>query len=368
MEGGEDCCAASGILPVCRMGDQVLVLLYNATGGRKSRYLIDFGGRKERLIHPSNPTSPSLSSPQEHPSSSSCLSTTLQQQQEPPLPLAPSATPSSLLSPPSQASPSGGDRKGKKEKEQTAVTASPKASETERKSRQKKTTRGGDGWEDDECCAARELWEETGSCWGLATSTVLTSFPRKDGEETRQRTESRGEEDVSQVVERAGQSKSILEIGPNEQPRSEDGLSSLLHGEKEQRQHNGDVTRPRREPADKVCKDQEVDRLPDSSLDPLRQAFLQLLRRLPVLASFEHTKYRCLVKEFPFFLPLSFLNLRGEEGPTGLSRNRRFVWVNIDALISASKMVGAPSTTSRKEEQDGQSSNSSQVPQLERIP
>lgn len=263
----------------------MLVLLYNATGGRKSRYLIDFGGKKERQIHPSNRTSPSLSSPQKHPSSC-CLCTTLEQQQDPPpLPVAPSALPSSLLSPsPCQANPWGNDTQGKEEEEQTAVTASPKVSETERTARQKKKTRGGDDWEDDECCAAREFWEETGSFWGLATSAALTSFSRRDGEETGQRKERKGDEGVSQVVWNGGESKSTLETDQNKQQEgSEDGLPPLIQGEDEQRQHNGDVTRPRRTLADKVCQRLEGDRLPESSVDLSRQAFLQLIRRLPVV-------------------------------------------------------------------------------------
>lgn len=253
---------ASGILPVCRVKDQVLVLLYNATGGRKARHLVDFGGRKERQLS-SGLNTPSLSCREGDP----CTSPT-------PQPSANFSSPIPLVAPPPSSPPTS--CRTEQEELRAVGPSQSRGAETRKKSR-KKQSRGGDGWEDDESCAARELWEETGGCWGLTTPTAFAFCGRRHEEPAGSRTESGSDQGLSHTVEERARGIDTKET------RSEPRLDAPpVQGEEEQGQDSGGVTTG---PAsgDVICRSSRLTAVRPFALASWHAAFIRLIRDLPVV-------------------------------------------------------------------------------------
>ncbi|CBZ54357.1 conserved hypothetical protein [Neospora caninum Liverpool] len=265
-------CVAAGVLPVCRVGDRVLALFYNATGGKKKNFLVDFGGCKERS---SSQSSPSPSTP------------TLCRQSSP--------------VPPADAQISSGA---------SALSLSsslsvPGEEHARLEARKKGGTKQGPGWEADDACAAREVWEETDQLWGLVASHLHAQphFRKRRREDAGKGRE--GRERGGNVPQAAGDSGGDrAQTGKQEKDKT--------HSKKTEAEDSDlELEENRKRWRDEVCS---------------------WLTSLPTLASFSRSKYRCFIKPFPAFFPLLFMNLRGEEGDGGL-RNRRFVWVDVDALV-----------------------------------
>ncbi|KEP67421.1 UNVERIFIED_CONTAM: hypothetical protein HHA_224830 [Hammondia hammondi] len=271
-------CVAAGILPVCRVGNRVLALFYNATGGKKKNFLVDFGGCKERSARSSPPPStPSLSPP---------VSPVL---------------PAAAVSPPSASSvPLSPSR--------MPLSSAPGEEQARVKSRKKCETKQGPEWEADEACAAREVWEETNQLWGLVAGHFLQAEPplRK-----------RRRDDA----DKGGEDGDHENCETRVTDKKAGGKNAQTEGKKEKK---------------RLPKRRETEEGSDEEVEERRQRWkaelCSWLMSIPTLATFSRSKYRCYIKEFPAFFPLLFMNLRGEEGE-GWTRNRRFLWVDVDALV-----------------------------------
>ncbi|KFG60725.1 hypothetical protein TGRUB_224830 [Toxoplasma gondii RUB] len=312
-------CVAAGILPVCRVGNRVLALFYNATGGKKKNFLVDFGGCKERSARsPPPPSTPSLSPPA-----------------SPVLPACSSSLPSSSLphcasrvSPPSAAPLSSAPGE-----DQARV-------EARKKRETKRATKQGDEWEADGECAAREVWEETDQLWGLVAGYFLQAEPplRK-----------RRRADADKSGEDGGHENCVTRVTG----KKAGGNHGQTNGKKEKK---------------RLPKRRETEEGSDEEVEERRQRWkaeiCSWLMSIPTLATFSRSKYRCYIKEFPAFFPLLFMNLRGEEGE-GWTRNRRFLWVDVDAFVTSEEGQNSESLAAPGERvQNGEAKQAKAPPNL----